>query len=162
MKLHITDMDDLKLPSVLYNLEIYKVNLSTRDLYSIENTFRRYRKQFPHVSYLIVFSDVESNNCRKIEMKTGKRGRPKTIVLGYPKAPHIHIAVIGDENNSASEYMKKIKKAVNKRLGGGMCEIVSKGVNAGGFINYCLKQAKSIKIGGKFNFKKYKNPFDFN
>ncbi len=155
MEMKLTDLPNNELPSVLYNLEIYRTNLSNADIYSIEHTLRRYIEKYPYVSFLMAISNVKSSSCYKKVIRTGKRGRPKTEVLGLHKPLHLHIIAIGDDKHSAHAYMRKVKAVIEKRIGNGNTRIISKGKESAGFIGYCCKQSKPIKTGGKFNFADY-------
>lgn len=140
---------DTDLPEVLYNLELYKNHLSQNDFKSISNTMERYAKKFKDVSYLVVYSKVDSDCCVRRTLKTGQAGRPKTIVQGKEVAAHCHIIATGKKCYS---YMEKVKQAVNRRFNGNVSKIVSKGKGqkAINLIYYCKKQASRYSANGIF------------
>ncbi len=145
---------DNDLIATVYGIYLFQTNLSDNDIYSIQNTLKRYKEKYPYVSYLLVVSDTDHKGCvrRQIKLDQG-RGRYKTIVIGKKIERHIHLAVIGDENNSARECAEEIKEAFNKRFKGKKCIFCSKGksTHAKNFINYCLRQANQVNKSGIFN-----------
>ncbi len=140
---------DNDLSNVLYNLELYNTNLTYNDFKSISNTLNRYSKKFKDVSYLVVYSNVNSNCCIRKVLRNGQVGRPKTIVQGTNVAWHCHIIATG---NKCYSYMKKIRQAINKRFKGKVSKIVSKGTGqkAINLIYYCKKQASRYRANGVF------------
>lgn len=142
------------LPAYLYAIYLFKTKLSKQDIYSIQNTLRRYSKKYPHISYLLVVSNTDSNHClqREIRIK-GKKGRPATLVFGNKVDIHIHLSIIGNKEKSAYKCVKDLKKAFNKHFKGKVCsyEGWGKGQKAKNFIDYSLKQANSVNKNGIFN-----------
>lgn len=137
------------LPNVLYNLELYKTNLTYNDFRSICNTLNRYSKKFEEVSYLAVYSNVDSNCCIRKKLRNGQVGRPKIIVQGRNLDWHCHVIATGEKCYS---YMEKVKKAINKRFKAKVSKIVSKGTGrqAINLIYYCKKQASRYSANGIF------------
>lgn len=145
---------DNDLIATVYAIHLFQTNLSKNDIYSIQNTIKRYTQKYPYVSYLLVVSDTDSEKCERREIKLNEgRGRYKTIVIGRKVERHIHLAVIGDENNSAYKCVNEIKKAFNKRFNGAKTQYCSVGnsTHAKNFINYCLRQANQVNKSGIFN-----------
>ena len=143
-----------KLPAMLYAINLFKINLTEKDIFSIKNTLRRYCKKYPYVSYLLVVSNTDSKYCTQREIRIkGKRGRPKTIILGNKIPTHIHLSIMGNKTHSAYKYVKEIIKAFNKRFNGNICSFCSKGKDehAKNFIDYSLRQANSVSKNGIFN-----------
>lgn len=145
----------VSLPSTLYALYIYRTGemLTKADIYSVESTLNRYRKKYPYVSFLMTVSNTDSHFCTKrLCIEQGKKGRPTTKVIGKQVARHIHIAVVGDKNNSAYKFLRDVKKALDKRFGGNKCSYWSKGNkrHAINFINYILRQSNRSRKSGIF------------
>lgn len=140
---------DSELPYALYNLELYKTNITYNDFKSIFNTMNRYSKKFKEVSYLVVYSNVDSNCCIRKKLRNGQVGRPKVIVQGIGVAWHCHIVATG---KNCYTYMEKVKKAVNKHFRGKVSKIVSKGTGKQAIylIYYCKKQASRYRANGIF------------
>lgn len=139
---------------MLYAIYFYKVNLTQKDIYSIENTLRRYSGKYPHVSYLLTISNTDSSHCAQRDIKIkGKKGRPKSVVLGHKVPTHVHLCVIGNEECSAYKCIRALIKAFNKRFKAKICSFSSKGKCqwAKNFIDYSLRQANSVSKNGIFN-----------
>lgn len=142
------------LPAILYGVYILKINLSKQDIYSIQNKLKRVEKKYPYISYLLVTSNTDSDYCRRRKLKIeGKKGRPKEIVIGKKIGRHVHLAILGNEENSAYQCLKDIQKTFEKRFGKGKCNFSSKGKeeHAKNFINYSLKQASYYNKHGIFD-----------
>ena len=151
VKLSITS-----LPATLYGLYIYRKgdDLTTRDIYAIENSLNYYRKKYTHVSFLMGVSNTDSRFCTKRTfIEKGKRGRPVTKVIGKQVERHVHIAVIGNETDSAYEYLEAVKRALNKRFKGKECNYYSKGhgAHAINYIDYILRQSYRPRKKGIFD-----------
>ena len=101
------------LPSILYSIEIHQRHITEKDVYSVDNALRRYRKCCPDTSFFRAISQKDSKSAKRKTIKTGKRGRPRTKVLGRKKPLHLHIGVLG---NSAHKYATLVQKAIKKRL----------------------------------------------
>ena len=143
-----------KLPGYLYAIYLFKTKLSKQDIYAIQNALRRYSKKYPHISYLLVVSNTDSNHCLQRELKIkGKKGRPKTLVFGNKVDTHIHLSILGNEKKSAYRCVKDLKNAINKHFNENICIYAGwgKSQKAKNFINYSLKQANSINKSGIFN-----------
>ncbi len=132
----------------------FKKKLSKQDIYAIQNALRRYNKKYPHISYLLVVSNTDSNHCLQRELKIrGKKGKPKTLVFGNKIDTHIHLSIIGNKKKSAYKCVKDLKNAINKHFKKNTCTYCSwgKSQKAKNFIDYSLKQANSINKSGIFN-----------
>ncbi len=143
-----------KLPACLYVIYLFKTKLLKKDIYSIQNALKRYSKKYPHISYLLVVSNTDSNHCLQRELKIKrKRGKPKTLVFGNKIDTHIHLSIIGNKRKSAYKCVEDLKKTINKHFGKKICSYCSYGKSqkAKNFINYSLKQANSINKNGIFN-----------
>lgn len=72
-------------------------------------------KTFPEVSFFLGLSNTESdiNNCIKSTDKTGKAGRPKTVISGKKVPYHIHIISTGKNVTKANELLQQ---AINKNI----------------------------------------------
>ena len=149
MKFYLNDYLKPDPPAVVYSLEVYRTGdeLSDTDIYSIHNTLKRYQKRYSYVSYLLVISrkGYKQLTC----------GKYKEIKV----ARHVHIAAIGGIEESAYQYMKAVKKAVNKRFRKKVSKIVSHGKEQDAiyYINYCFDQAERYRTGGKFDFRQYRD-----
>lgn len=143
---------DTCLPSIVYAIYIFKTKLSIQEIYFIENLLNKYQKKFPYASYLLVVSNTDSKYCarRKIIYK-GEKGRPTTVVIGKKVDTHIHLALMGDENNSAYKFVKALISELKKRKI--ECMAIPKGmhIHSKYFINYMLKQANIVRKSNKFN-----------
>lgn len=152
--------------ATLYNIELYVIGkeLTQADIYSVENSLKRYRKQYPYCSYLIAESVIDSEQYNTYYEKTGKKGRPPKKFEGKKAPRHLHIIVIGDELHSAYTYGNKVVEAINKRFSKRFNTKVSslkcKGHDIKGayFINYCLDQAQHYRTGGSFDFMENTSP----
>jgi hypothetical protein len=153
-----------KIEAVVYFLEVYHDSakgLDKKDKISILNTLKRYQKQHQGCSYLYVES-TKKNVSHRQRIKTGKPGRPKEIPIGTNVVPHVHIVMIGNANESAYTFGKKVEKAVAGRLRkNGLIGKRTKLNNfdsnedAINFIAYSLRQADLRNAKGSFDFYKF-------
>jgi len=137
------------LDSVVYGLEVYVQDITSNDFKSIVNTLERYRKEFPNISYLSAYSSKKGETSARIQIKTGNKGRPKTVIFGRDEKWHCHIAVMGKH---AYSYLERVKKAINKRFKRKVCKIESKGnkEHAINYVKYCYRQASNYRSCGEF------------
>ena len=147
-------LKDIKgnLPSSIYVIYFYGIKFTKQDLISVENTLRRYKDKYSHIGYLMAVSNTDARYCTKRELSLkGHNGRNPTIVIGHKIKTHIHLVIIGDNNNSAYTASKKIVEALNKRFEG-KCRFynIGKNIHDKNFINYSLKQAYKIRKEGLF------------
>jgi hypothetical protein len=153
---HITEIN-----ATLYAL--YLFSQDGKDLDLTETEYKRLVEQIRYyanknnISWLAIYSTTDSKTAKVQYERTGKRGRPKKIIAGDNVAGHAHICLVGNETQSAYSTATSIKKAVDKKYKKPICRVVSKGqgFNASNFINYCYKQADTIRNGGNFDFDRY-------
>lgn len=150
------DMQKVKAPAVLYSIELY-FEATDKDIEDLQNAYKYARKKNPHISWFIADSDTDSKTAIKATVKTGKRGRPKTVVYGDKVPRHIHTGVMGNEEQSAWKVAEHIRVKMNKKKGKKIARVVSKqGV---GFIRYSCMQANNFYKGGDFDFSFAENDF---
>jgi hypothetical protein len=148
------------MPSVMYSLYIYREELSDEDVTALLNALRYYKRKFPGVSFFMGVSNTDSGTAQRKVVRTGKRGRPRTVVEGKVETQHAHIRALGEE---AYSFMQKVKKAVDKRffaeVGSKVCKVVSKSKYFHGidYLIYAHKQSKPFYTGGNFDFGRYIN-----
>ena len=82
---------------------------SGTDRKDAKNLYQMLKRNFPDVSVLIVGSSTESKDgkCKKVIIKTGKRGRPKTEVQGTKAEKHMHGLVISEHEKTDLRGIKK-------------------------------------------------------
>lgn len=149
MQFRFSDLRRVIYEAVLYRIELY-TEIDERDIMSYLNTLRRIQKRFPHVSYFMAVSSVESKTAQKTCEYTGKRGRPKIVVRGKKVRLHIHQGAIGNKDGSAYKFQKEVAKSLNKRFGKKVTRVVSmEGLD---YITYSYEQSKSFRKGGSFDF----------
>lgn len=158
--LHYYDMD-----AVCYSVEVYQSQsapLSVADYLQITDIVRYYSKK-DGVSFMTVYSTTESDNAMRIAIRTGKRGRPKTIVDGTKTSGHIHCSIVGNKEKSASKTARTVKERLDKKFNRKICRVVSKGngEHAFNWISYSLRQADIKRTGGDFDFQKYVDEHNF-
>ena len=157
MQFKIVDLPKVELQAVLYNLEMYIIEPTDKDIMSLENALKYARKKNNHISWFIAVSDTESNSAVKYTEKTKKQGRPKIKVYGKKIKKHVHIGIIGNSDKSAYTVAKNIGQSMNKRFGKKITRVVAK--KGAGFITYSFKQANSFHTGGDFDFYQCKDDF---
>ena len=145
--------------ATVYGIEVYqpKEGLSQQDKWAIQNALKRKQGKYSHVSYLYVestTSDVKGSE----KLKCQGAGRPKTVPIGKKVQEHVHIAVIGTEEQSAYKYAIEMVKFVNKRFGEKRASWKSKGreEHAHCYIHYLLRQADHIRRGGDYDFEQHR------
>lgn len=74
-----------------------------------KNLHQMLKRNFPDISFLIVGSSTESKDgkCKKVTIKTGKRGRPKTETQGTKAEKHIHGLIISENKGIDLRVVKK-------------------------------------------------------
>jgi hypothetical protein len=152
--------------AVPYYIEVYhdKENgLDKRDKMSILSTLKRYQEKYPFSSFLYVES-TKSKVVRREKVYTGKPGRPKEVPVGTDVPPHVHIVLIGNQENSVWTCATKIEKAIDKRLKksglrGKRTKIngFESNLHAVNYINYSLLQRDVVCTEGDFDFFKFSN-----
>jgi hypothetical protein len=153
---HITGIN-----ATLYALYLFSQDGQDKELTEAE--FKRLVEQIRYycrndnISWLCVYSTTSSKTAKAQYKRTGKKGRPKKVIVGDDVAGHTHICLVGNETQSAYSTATRIKKAVDKKYKKPICRVVSKGqgFNASNFINYCYKQADIVRNGGNFDFDVY-------
>lgn len=142
-----------QLPSVLYNIEFYKTNLSKSEFLTIVEKVRYYSRKFD-TSYLCVFSSTNSATAKPVTIRNGQRGRPRKAIQGSKVPEHTHLYLLGNSKQSACSTAKAVQKSLNKRYSKNICKIQSKGTNyhASNCIGYALRQADIVRSGGDFDF----------
>lgn len=149
-------LSDFILESPIYAIYLF-CELSKDEYYRICEIIRYYCRK-DDVSWIAVYSTTDSKSAETIIFKTGKRGRPKKIIIGKNVAGHSHISVVGSKNKSAYKTAKKIKKALDRKWSIPITRIVSKGngFDSGIWIDYIYKQADVYRQGGDFDFIKHR------
>lgn len=141
-----------------YIIEIYRTGQTIDEFKAIARMFRYYCK-IDDVSYLLGYSQTDSNNANVIYERTGQRGRPKKIITGKTIEPHLHPLIIGNPNKSAWSTACNISKYLNKLYGGTVTKIVAKGDNYHLYntIGYIYRQSDIVRTFGEFDFRGYYN-----
>lgn len=156
MRYKYADMQEVKLPAVLYSIELYVTEPTDNDIKAFKNALRYQQQKEPFISWFVAVSDTESDTAVKTKKKTGKPGRPKTVVTGSKVEKHVHVGVIGDKAHSAYSAAKRVGSSMNKRFGKKATRVIA--MQGAGFIAYSYKQANSFQTGGDFDFSQYKEP----
>ncbi len=114
------------------------------------------------VSCYVGFSKTDSETAQKKYLKTGKRGRPRTLVEGDPVSGHIHMVFVGSEKKSARKTAEDYKDSVNKRykkrgfpVNISSMRSVSDGIELWDYVHYIEKQSFPVWSAGDFDFKDY-------
>jgi hypothetical protein len=147
--------------ATLYALYLFSQDGQDKELTEAE--FKKIAEQIRYyankdsVSWLCVFSTTDSKTAKVQYERTGKRGRPKKVIVGDDVAGHTHICLVGNETQSAYSTATRIKKAVDKKYKKPICRVVSKGqeLHASNYIAYCYRQADIVRTGGNFDFGVY-------
>lgn len=152
----IREQQEIKLPAVLYAIETYKTALTDNDITAVINALRYQHKKQPFISWFVSVSDTDSDTAIKAVEKTGKPGRPKTVVTGSKVDTHVHIGVMGDKEHSAYTAAKNVGLTINKRFGKKVTKVAT--MQGTGFIAYSYQQANKFHTGGDFDFGQYSEP----
>ena len=144
-----------------YQLQFFsdKLELSYDELVKVFNCFndyaRRVNVEYPEASFMIGLSSSDSSDCRKIAVKSGKRGRPKKIVEGKKVAPHIHIAGVGKKIKPA---MQAFKEKIDKKFAYSGVKVARVNSFSGaGFVEYINMQSDACRCVGSFDFDGFKS-----
>jgi len=145
-------------PTPIYLIELFWRGLTDRDMDNIERKFHYHQQRyFPFCSWAVAGSEIEGDSARKGKERTGKRGRPKTVVYGNKVERHAHIPIIGDETCSGYSFAKKMCAILNKSAGKTVAKL--RNTRSILFIDYCIRQSYRFHTGGKFNWRGCKSGF---
>lgn len=144
----------------LYTLKLFFRNigdLSEDDIKAIRKKMNRLKKEYEHVSWFIATSTTSSKNCKRVQEKTGQRGRPKTIVYGDKEKLHIHIGLISREvGKSASKFADDLREFIlhrKKNIRG----VQKQPLDGMWFIRYAYNQSDHFYTSNDYDFKQYYN-----
>lgn len=144
-----------------YELDFFspRLDLSYEELVKVFNCFndyaRRIQAEYPEVSFMLGLSKVESKDCRKVAVNTGKRGRPRKVVVGKEIKPHIHIAGVGKKIKPA---MQAFKEKIDKKFAYSGVKVAQvKSFSGLGFVDYINSQSDACRCVGSFDFDGFKS-----
>lgn len=145
----------LSVGKTAYSVWIF-VPLSKDDYVNvISEKFRHYGEKYG-ASWLTAYSTTDSKTATVTYERTGKRGRPKKIIVGDKVDGHCHNLILS--RKAANDIKKSIDKTYkergfNKRVSRVKC--VSDGLHLFNTVEYCIRQADICNSGGDFKFKEY-------
>jgi hypothetical protein len=95
-------------------LEFVQSGVSNEDITALKMWLRRYKNY--EISFYLADSSTDAKGCKKIVIKTGKAGRPKTQVKGKKVGRHIHGLIISTSKNTDIKAVKNdLNTYCNKR-----------------------------------------------
>lgn len=151
-------VDDYFTGRAVYQIELYVTPLSLDDYKRIVEQFR-YHCRKDAVSWICGYSTKESETAHTEFVHTGKRGRPRKMIVGSSTDGHQHNLLIGTESTSAYCTAHRIAKALNKKYGKHkkVCRVgtIKDGAHLCNSINYIRKQSDILRSGGDFDFQDY-------
>lgn len=113
-------------------------------------------KKAPDFAWLMVDSTTDSNFCERISLKTGKVGRPKTIVKGKKIGRHVHVIGVSLSNNiNLSQTRKQFNDYIRKRRKKhpNLKQPKTQPCNSMRYIPYMIKQANHVYSSSNYNWK---------
>ena len=158
MTFKLSDLPVYKFEHNFYILEI-SPKFDTKDeairFMQKTNMMLRYQLKDTGVSFIMGVSETDKNAVRRA-LKIGKAGRPKTVVYGDKKEPHIHAVLYGEKVcthtlNATRRINKKAKKTIAK---------ADKAWDSG-YIPYLIEQSSNIRMFGDFDFMQLRGGFYF-
>lgn len=147
--------DFVTLPTV-YQIQLFVTPLSLEDYLRIVEQFR-YHCRKSDISWICGYSTTSSDDANTEYLRTGKRGRPKKMIVGSSVDGHQHNLFIGTEQTSAYSTVHRIAGALDKKYGKKVCRVktVSSGLHLHNSIQYITRQSDVLRSGGDFDFREY-------
>lgn len=130
---------------------------------AIRQFLARQRKIFPELLWYAGLSKTESRGyCVKTSLKTGSKGRPRTVVKGRQAIPHLHIFLLTRKKDTSAEpTFENLKKFIIKRrlrFPNTKTPKFSK-VHGCGFVPYIYRQSEHIFATPDFDFAYFRSPY---
>ena len=136
-----------------------------KDVDSLLMKLRRLCKDNEGLSFRLITSTHESTGyIEKVTVKTGKPGRPKTIVKGKKAVNHCHGVIINESTGTDIYAVKKdlqvyFRKRRQKRSNLKTQKIKDAWQNNLSIIKYMDRQADSTHSYGSFDFDYFLSPY---
>ena len=139
-----------------YQIYLFVPSLPFEEYKQIVEQFR-YHCRKSDVSWMCGFSTTSSDDAHAEYIRTGKRGRPKKMIVGSGVDAHLHDLLVGTESKSAYSTANKLCKLLNKKYGKRVAQVhsVSDGEHLCNSIRYITRQANVMRSGGAFDFEAY-------
>ena len=125
MKITIADLQRFTRNAPEHSQENFQIVLSAREkdtnllpeATAIRQFLARQRKIFPHLVWYMGLSKTESRGyCVKTSLKTGSKGRPRTVVKGRQAIPHLHVFLMARKKDTSAEpSFDNLKKFISRR-----------------------------------------------
>ena len=139
--------------------------LYAEDEKCLDRKLRRLCDDYEGLSFLLIISTHESKgNIVKVKIKTGKPGRPKTVVEGKVVEKHCHGLLINenpdtDIDDVREELNKYFKKRRAKRPNLKQQKTKEVWQNNLSIVKYMDRQSDNTHTYGGFDFDYFRNPY---
>lgn len=126
---------------------------------------RRLCKAKKGLSFLLASSSHESKGTIKRKtIRTGKPGRPKTVVQGKKAEAHIHGLIVNESTDTDIQDVKKdlqvyCKNRRKKRPNLKTQKITEAWQGNLSIVKYMMRQSDSVHSYGDFDFEYFKSPY---
>ena len=126
---------------------------------------RRLCEANEELSFMLVTSTHESKGTiQKTTVRTGKAGRPKTVVQGKKAEKHIHGLIVNESTDTDIQDVKKdlqayCKKRRKKRQNLKTQKITEVWQGNLSIVKYMERQADSTHSYGDFDFEYFTSPY---
>ena len=158
MKVRVSDYKNYYSNAPLYEngLILVQSGIEKKDIDCFVTWLRRFCNRNKGISFLLVISTHESKGyIRKVTIRNGKVGKPRTIVEGEKAEPHLHLLIVNtNTDNNINDVKKELKTYCTKRR----CKRANlkrqkiHSLNGMFIVKYMYRQADSTYRGGDFDF----------
>ena len=153
-----------KAPKYSYGLCAVQSGYEEKDINAFNLWLREYCGSHEGMSFLMVVSTHEGRRSLRRKIKTDKRGRPRTEVIGPETARHIHLLLISTAHIDTQEATQKaltayFRKRRKKRPNLNQQRIIQAHEKDLSIVPYMMRQADQVRRYGTFDFEYYDAPF---
>ena len=161
MRFKLNDLREILIKYDFYILEIDEKfeNIDEASVFMRRlNDMLRYMFKNKNISFIMGVSEVDGKSAIKYSIKNHTRGRPKTVIRGKKKEPHIHALLYGEKVcTNALDATRRINKNAKRTIAKAYKARDNGFVS--GYVPYLIEQSKSIRTFGNFDFMQLKGGY---
>ena len=151
-------------PKYVNGLAFVQSGYEKKDVMALVEWLRSFCNKTEGLSFRLVISSHEAKGyIQKVQEKTGKRGRPKTVVKGNEAKPHVHLCIVNTNpliklSSIKEPVTKYVRKRRVKRLNLRQHKTQPLWVSNLSYVSYMDRQSDHTYRGGNFDFDYFLNP----
>ena len=167
MRVNLNDYRDYtsNAPPYENGLIFVQSGVEKKDIDCLVMWLRRLCEANEGLSFMLVTSTHESKgNIQKTTVRTGKAGRPKTVVQGKKAKKHIHGLIVNESTDTDIQGVKKDLQAYCKKRRKKCTNLKTQKITEVwqgnlSIVKYMERQADSIHSYGDFDFEYFTSPY---